>query len=263
MTISLSNVGSGFKRTALNANFEAIEAELNDNVLRRDGVTGANQLEVDIDVNSQRLLNLVDAITGSEPATLNQLQSAINIGHDGLIVSQREVQYGDNTVGSLTTLSGITYTVDVGNLYVYRNGVFQTKGVDYQETSSSTVTWIAPIHDEDTLTFITNITTTNSVTTTDAISHSDGGVSVNLKDYLNSLITAFVIERQLGSAAVSKVFTLTTFLYDTDGLHLEVFRNGLLLDITEDYLETTTSSITLVNTPNATDRFKFRVLTAL
>jgi len=58
MTISLSNVGSGFKRTALNANFEAIETELNNNVLRRDGLTGgANQMEVNLDMNSNDILN--------------------------------------------------------------------------------------------------------------------------------------------------------------------------------------------------------------
>ena len=39
MTVNLSNVGSGFKRSAINSNFTTIEDELNNKVLTKDGGT--------------------------------------------------------------------------------------------------------------------------------------------------------------------------------------------------------------------------------
>ena len=153
MSISLSNVGSGFKRTALNANFEAIEAELNSNVLRRDGVgTGANQLEVDIDVNSQRLLNLVDAINGKEPVTLDQLNGASTGIGSGSIARSIEIQLGSAATGQVFTLVGVSYTVGNNALQVLRNGLVQDTS-DYTETSSTAVTWVGSFNLTDTFQF--------------------------------------------------------------------------------------------------------------
>lgn len=186
MTITLKDVGSGFKRTALKENFDAIEAELNNNVLRRDGVDGANQLEVDIDVNSQRLLNLVDAINGREPVTLDQLNGALSAASGGLIAAQQEQQTGAQVVGGVTTFTGITYTVSSNNLYVFRNGNYQTKGVDYNETSTSSITWTTVPNATDALVFITNLATTNSTTDTAAITHTESGTAYNLATYLQN-----------------------------------------------------------------------------
>lgn len=186
MTITLKDVGSGFKRTAINENFDTIESELNNNVLRRDGVDGANQLEVDIDMNSQRLLNLVDAINGREPVTLDQLNGALSTASSGLIAAQQEQQTGAQVVGSVTTFTGITYTVSSNNLYVFRNGNYQTKGVDYNETSTSSITWTTVPNATDALVFITNLSTTNSVSDTSAISHTQSGTDYNLASYLQA-----------------------------------------------------------------------------
>ena len=185
MTITLKDVGSGFKRTAINENFDTIESELNNNVLRRDSVTGSNQMEVDIDMNSQRLLNLVDAINGREPVTLDQLNGALSAASSGLIAAQQEQQTGAQVVGGVTTFTGITYTVSSNNLYVFRNGNYQTKGVDYNETSTSSITWTTVPNATDALVFITNLATTNSVADTAAISHSRSGLGHNLATYLN------------------------------------------------------------------------------
>jgi len=185
MTITLKDVGSGFKRTAINENFDTIESELNNNVLRRDSVTGSNQMEVDIDMNSQRLLNLVDAINGREPVTLDQLNGALSAASSGLIAAQQEQQTGADIVGSVTTFTGITYTVSSNNLYVFRNGVYQTKGVAYNETSTSSITWTTVPNATDSLVFITNLATTNSTADTSAITHSRGGILHNLATYLN------------------------------------------------------------------------------
>ena len=54
MTVNLKDVGSGFKRTAINENFDTIETTLNSYVLMADG---SKQLEGDLDLNSNNLLN--------------------------------------------------------------------------------------------------------------------------------------------------------------------------------------------------------------
>ena len=185
MTITLKDVGSGFKRTAINENFDAIEAELNNNVLRRDSATG-NQMEANIDMNSNRLVNLVDAINGREPVTLDQLNGALSAASSGLIAAQQEQQTGADIVGSVTTFTGITYTVSSNNLYVFRNGNYQTKGVDYNETSTSSITWTTVPNATDRLVFITNLATTNSVADTAAITHTEAGAGYNLATYLHN-----------------------------------------------------------------------------
>ena len=54
MTIVLKDVGSGFKRTAINENFDTLKAEINNNLLSK---LGGKQLEADLDMNSNNLLN--------------------------------------------------------------------------------------------------------------------------------------------------------------------------------------------------------------
>jgi hypothetical protein len=58
MSITLKNVGSGFKRSSLNENFDTIETELNDKVLYRDSPSGrSNAMLQDLDMNSKAILN--------------------------------------------------------------------------------------------------------------------------------------------------------------------------------------------------------------
>ena len=78
----------------------------------------------------------------------------------------------------------------------------------------------------------------------------------------SSGIIASQIETQLGSQAVANVFTFTGIVYTLGSNNLEVYRNGQRLERTEDYSETTTSSITLTFTPNDNDRFVFRTNTS-
>lgn len=60
--LTLNNLNSGFASTAtLNANFDAIEAAL-ENTLSRDGTT-PNFMSADLDMNSYRILNCADILT--------------------------------------------------------------------------------------------------------------------------------------------------------------------------------------------------------
>ena len=61
--------------TALNQNFTAIEEAI-ENTLSRDGTT-PNYLEASLDANSQRIVNLPYALSGSEPVTLAQVYALV------------------------------------------------------------------------------------------------------------------------------------------------------------------------------------------
>lgn len=69
--INLTDVITGYNAsTALNENNEILEAHA-DNTLTRDG-SSPNQMESTLDMNSNRLTNLPDAINPQEPMTLAQ-----------------------------------------------------------------------------------------------------------------------------------------------------------------------------------------------
>lgn len=65
MSIELDPITSGFNLSKINNNFDKVENELNNNVLRRDGLsTGEpNQMEVNLDMNSHAILNAVTDTT--------------------------------------------------------------------------------------------------------------------------------------------------------------------------------------------------------
>ena len=183
MTINLRDVGSGYKRTSINANFTDIENEINNNLLSKNGGVG---LEADLDANSQKIINLADGVLGSDAVTLDQLNGTINAAGSGLIASQTEVQLGSQAVANVFTFTGITYTVAGNNLFVFRNGQKLEKGIDYNETSSSSITLLFTPNDADRFNFITNIATTNSTSDTSAITHTQGGTDYNLATYLQN-----------------------------------------------------------------------------
>jgi hypothetical protein len=189
MSVTLKDVGSGYKRTAINSNFEAIEAEINNNLLNKNGGVG---LEADLDANSQKIINLADGINSNEAVNLRQLQGAISAAGGGLIASQTEVQLGSQAVADVFTFTGITYTVGSNNLYVFRNGQKLGKGVDYTETSTSSITLLFTPNANDRFEFVTNISTTNSTTTTSAITHTQSGTDYNLSAYLQRSVPLYV-----------------------------------------------------------------------
>ena len=77
MTIDLKEVGSGFKRTSLNENFVDIEDAINNDLLWRDG---SQPMAGSLDMNSERIINLPDALTDQEPLTLGQASTLIVSG---------------------------------------------------------------------------------------------------------------------------------------------------------------------------------------
>lgn len=68
--ITLTSIASGYDLSKVNANFVAIAAALNDEVLYRDNPVGEpNTLETDVDANGVSIYNLPEPVLDSEPAT--------------------------------------------------------------------------------------------------------------------------------------------------------------------------------------------------
>lgn len=70
---------------AINSNNTAIENAMQ-NTLSRDG-SSPNQMEADLDMNSNQILNLPDATTDQEPATYGQLNDAIDALEAGAVLA--------------------------------------------------------------------------------------------------------------------------------------------------------------------------------
>lgn len=74
MKLSLTNPTSGYNLQTINANFDAIETEFQSKVLYRDNPTGEpNQMENDLDMNSNRIFNLPAPLNQTEPVRLREL----------------------------------------------------------------------------------------------------------------------------------------------------------------------------------------------
>lgn len=71
--LTLIDISSGFKGTDIQTNFTSIEDEF-DKVVYRDG-TSPNQLTDDLDANSNRIVNLANAVNNSDAATLADVQA--------------------------------------------------------------------------------------------------------------------------------------------------------------------------------------------
>lgn len=81
--LTLADIAAGFGLiTTYNANNALLEAAL-ENTLSRDG-TAPNTMSVNLDMNSQRIVNLAQAVIGSDAVTLQQVTDTITAAADPL-----------------------------------------------------------------------------------------------------------------------------------------------------------------------------------
>ena len=237
MAINLADVGSGYKRTAINNNFQSIEDEINNNLLSKNGGIG---LEADLDANSQKIINLDDGVANSDAVNLGQVNGIINAAGSGLIVSQKEVLLGSDAVSRVFTFTGITYVPSGNNLAVYRNGQRLETIIDYLESGTTQVTLTFDPNASDRFVFITNESTDTATTAPQTVN--------------------VLYERQVATAGQT-AFTLTnSYVVGTNGI--TVYVNGILQTIAE-YVETSNSIITFNTSLTAGDNVDFYVGQAL
>lgn len=136
----VTNLESTSLVAALNSNFAAIEAAL-ENTLSRDG-TSPNELDADLDLDGNRIYNLPDPLTAGEPATqasvLVALEGAgILSGNDGWSPVLSVVNDSARRVFKVVDWTGGEGTKPAINLYVGATGlvVSITDGVDIRGPS--------------------------------------------------------------------------------------------------------------------------------
>lgn len=136
------------------------------------------------------------------------------------------------------TLSALIYTPGTNTLQVYRNGLRLNLSLDYSEINSSTVTLTAPADAGDEFLFENNVFIIGDQTPE---------------------TLSFDISTQLITASSGQTeFVLSAFTYLPGSNTLQVYRNGLKLNLVYDYLETTSSTITLTSPATAGDQFLFQ-----
>lgn len=137
--LTLNAIGSRYGSIdALNDNSDLIEAAL-ENTLSRDG-TGPNNMEADLDMDSNSIINVANLSAGS--LTIGGLPvSPGNINYTGQI-KETQVATSGQTVFNLTSIS---YNPLTNNLSVYVDGVYQNPS-RYTETSSTRVTFSTGLH---------------------------------------------------------------------------------------------------------------------
>jgi hypothetical protein len=165
--ITLDNSATGFNSVGkINANNDLVEDHLNNKVLYRDNPTGEpNQMLNSLDMNSQQILNLPDAVSNQEPATYKQVADLITgaeFFYNGTVVEEQTATSDGQSVFTLTN----SYVPGIANtLTVFRNGV-RIPPSAYTQTSSTSVTfdaaYAALIVTEDEFQFIINEVTSQS-----------------------------------------------------------------------------------------------------
>lgn len=114
--------------TAINANSNAIETAI-ENTISRDG-TSPNEMDANLDMNSNRILNLPDAVNEQEPATLGQLRAAMALGTGILPPPPLEdfIPVNEETVDYRTAITVVGGTLDDDTLAAIDAFISEGKG---------------------------------------------------------------------------------------------------------------------------------------
>lgn len=154
--ITLNDLTTNYGSQSLhNTNNATIEDHLNNKVLYRDNPSGeANQMENEIDMNSNKIINLAAGTANADAVNYAQLIGQVNGIGSGTIARTIERQTGSAAVSRVFTFASLTYTIGNNSLRVVRNGQELDVGEDYTETSTSSITLTFDPNDNDKFKFI-------------------------------------------------------------------------------------------------------------
>lgn len=174
---SLANTASA--KAALNQNFDRIE-EAFDNTLSRDGST-PNQMEADIDLNSNDLLN-VKSIDSSE-YLLNGVPFEQSVAY-----SNKDYELFDGT-GAQVDFPLLRNPGSLGNLEVSIAGVMQRPGIDFNFLGTTLTFTVAPPPGTDNILVRYDFALPVGVGDADSILYTppSTGLSTSVKLFLDSL----------------------------------------------------------------------------
>jgi hypothetical protein len=133
------------------------------------------------------------------------------------------------TDGATTIAVPEVYTPGSSDLSVYKNGLKLVVGIDYTEASTTSIALTVPIVGGDV-------------------------IELMLRDVFNIIQASYERHEQTITGLTSPTITLTTMDYTPNMNLIDVFMNGVRLDSTQ-YIETSSTIITLAFTPIALDSF--------
>lgn len=135
-----------------------------------------------LDTNSGALYRAV--FSGSwSPGT-----TAITFSVQDTSTVQHEVILGSEFVARVGTLTGMSYKLGVNNLWGFRNGQFIFGGgVNYTETSETSITLTFDPNPSDRFDFFSNLTTTSTVSSASAITYTPSGTGAVATDVQTKL----------------------------------------------------------------------------
>ena len=210
--IDLESTLSGYQAAAsLRRNFEAIEAEFQDKVLYRDNPAGEpNSMENDLDMNSNRIINLPSATSASEPATYGQLTSIGTLIQFTGTATETATATAGQTVFTLETT---TYTPGSDNVSVYIGGIKQYPSA-YVEVSPTSLTFSEGLSEGDEVLFVVNersvdtsTVPASSVTTTVDGNITDVNTHLNIISGLETVSDMKSVDIPIGSLVHTKGYT--------------------------------------------------------
>lgn len=186
------DIASGFQsQDSLDENFDNIQTALADG-LSRSGST-PNAMGADLDMNSNRILNLPSATANGEPVTYAQwVASGTTVEFDGYLNEEQTA-----TAGQTTFTTSNAYTPGLGALRVYINGVYQASSA-YTETDANTVTFSEGLEVGDKVAFVISSFTSASSTGANNITYSPAGASA-VDSNVQTKLREFVSVKDFGA----------------------------------------------------------------
>lgn len=251
------NVESGFRSNDLfNTLFAQIQTELG-NMLNRTGVL-PNDMEADLDLGSNRALNVAEGINGTDGVNLNQVTnvatsiatSILNSGGAGQGQTTGDpitFNYGvaagsqglnNRTEFDLNTLFGVDSFL---GLTVAVEGVIQTPGLAYTVSADTLVTFSESLEPATSILFVYG-----DLSPTPVFSN----------------VNATLTETTATATAGQTVFTAPTYVIGKGQLMVHI--DGVMQSLGfGDYTETTTTSITLDEAMVGGERVVIRNITGV
>ena len=189
------SISAGLDTTStLNTNLTNIQTSLSRMLnINGDSTVGSNSMEIDLDMNSKRAINVADGVNNTDAVNLRQMNALINGNATGIFATQVESQLGSGADGSNKfTLAAVTYSPGSNNIRVLQNGQELEKTVDYTETSATEITLTFDPNDLDRFKFVVGTPVGNNVQDAASVTYTPGGagvVSTNVQDKLRELIS--------------------------------------------------------------------------
>ncbi len=143
--ITLLSVASGYNLTSINANFTTLKDSINDDVLHRGG--GNNSMSQQLDMNSNRIINLLAASTDSEPVRKAEFDNyLLSVSSLSVVPLQQPRQTGNGSTTAFNAPS--TAYQSEASFFIQIDGVAQRPTTDFTCNVSGNIDFTSAPPDE-------------------------------------------------------------------------------------------------------------------